>query len=134
MDTISIARELGKAIQEDSRFIKLMTLQQANDADEALQKLIGEFNLKRIDLNNEINKEDKDQDKIAVLNGEVRDIYGKIMANPNMSAYNDAKNEVDGMVDFIMQILRGSVNGENPDTIEQSSGCSGSCSSCSGCH
>ena len=52
-----------------------------------------------------------------------------------IAAYNDAKNEVDGLVDFVMQILRGSLDGEDPDQIEQKSGgCSGSCASCSGCH
>ena len=89
----------------------------------------------RIDLNGEINKSEKDQEKITAINGEVKELYAQIMANKNMSAYNDAKNEVDGLVDFVMQILRGSLDGEDPDQIEQKSGgCSGSCSSCSGCH
>ena len=42
-------------------------------------------------------------------------------------------NNNDDTVDFVMQILRGSINGEDPDLIEKKSGCSGSCSSCSGC-
>ena len=121
MDVIATARQLGKAIQQDERYLRLMVAQQMNDSDEELQSLIGKFNLKRIDLNGEINKSEKDQEKIT--------------ANKNMSAYNDAKNEVDGLVDFVMQILRGSLDGEDPDQIEQKSGgCSGSCSSCSGCH
>ena len=96
--------------------------------------MIGQFNLKRVDLNNEINKTDKDTARVEALNHEVRELYGKIMARPTMYAYNDAKTELDNLMDFVLQILRGSVNGEDPDTIQQQTGCSGSCSSCSGCH
>ncbi|MEM1483539.1 YlbF family regulator [Oscillospiraceae bacterium PP1C4] len=134
MDVIATARELGKTIQQDERYIKLALMQQQNDADTELQSLIGEFNLKRIDLNNEINKTEKEQDKITALNDQIKEIYGKIMANKNMNDYNSAKNELDALMDFVLQILRGSVNGENPDTIQQKTDCSGGCSSCSGCH
>ena len=134
-DVIQIARELGKALQKDERFVRLISLSQANDEDQALQDMIGQFNLKRIDLNNEINKTEKDQDKIKALNDEIKALYGQLMSNENMNAYQQAKTELDETVDFILQIIRGSINGEDPDSIEQKSGgCSGSCSSCSGCH
>ena len=133
MDVITMARQLGKALQQDEGYLRLMVAQQQNDADEALQALIGKFNLARINLNTELNKTDKDQARVTALNEEVRAIYGQIMANENMAAYNEAKTEFDDTVDFVMQILRGSTNGEDPDLIEKQSGCSGSCSSCSGC-
>ncbi|MGI5967804.1 MULTISPECIES: YlbF family regulator [Anaerotruncus] len=134
MDVIAIARELGKAIQQDENYLRMMTAQQQNDEDAALQQLIGEFNLKRIALNNEINKADKDQEAINKVNDEIKEIYGKIMTNENMLAYNEAKAGLDSMVDFVLQILRGSVNGQDPDLIEQQASCGGSCDSCSGCH
>ena len=134
MDVISLARQLGKAIQQDESYIKMMHCAQVNDEDQELQDLIGQFNLKRVDLNNEINKSDKDQSRIDALNEEVRELYGKLMTNTSMTAYNDAKNEMDDLMDFVIQILRGSINGDDPDTIQYNTGCSGSCASCSGCH
>ena len=133
MDVIAMARQLGKALQQNEGYLRLMVAQQQNDADETLQALIGKFNLARINLNTELNKTDKDQARVTALNEEVRAVYGQIMDNENMSAYNKAKTEFDDTVDFVMQILRGSINGEDPDLIEKQSGCSGSCSSCSGC-
>ena len=133
MDVIAMARQLGKALQQDEGYLRLMVAQQQNDADETLQALIGKFNLARINLNTEQNKTDKDQARVTALNEEVRAVYGQIMDNENMAAYNKAKTEFDDTVDFVMQILRGSINGEDPDLIEKQSGCSGSCSSCSGC-
>ena len=95
MDVISLARQLGKAIQQDESYIKMMHCAQVNDEDQELQDLIGRFNLKVVDLNNEINKSDKDQSRIDALNEEVRELYGKLMTNTSMTAYNDAKNEMD---------------------------------------
>ena len=133
MDVIAMARQLGKALQQNEGYLRLMVAQQQNDADETLQALIGKFNLARINLNTELNKTDKDQARVTALNEEVRAVYGQIMDNENMAAYNKAKTEFDDTVDFVMQSLRGSINGEDPDLIEKQSGCSGSCSSCSGC-
>ena len=133
MDVIAMARQLGKALQQDEGYLRLMVAQQQNDADETLQALIGKFNLARINLNTELNKTDKDQARVTALNEEVRAVYGQIMDNENMAAYHKAKTDFDDTVDFVMQILRGSINGEDPDLIEKQSGCSGSCSSCSGC-
>lgn len=133
MDLIQMTRELGKAIQQDERYIKLCIARDNNDNDEHLQDLIGEFNLKRVELNQEAARPDKDQDKLNKLNETIRAMYKEIMENPNMIAFNDAKQEIDNLMNFINQILVLSVNGENPDTIEQQTGCSGSCATCSGC-
>ena len=48
---------------------------------EELQNLIGEFNLARMDLNNEIGKIERSDARIAELNEKVNDLYGKIMAD-----------------------------------------------------
>ena len=99
MDVIAMARQLGKALQQDEGYLRLMVAQQQNDADETLQTLIGKFNLARINLNTELNKTDKDQARVTALNEEVRAVYGQIMDNENMAAYNKAKTEFDDTVD-----------------------------------
>lgn len=135
MDVIATARTLGKAIQEDERFIRVINCSHANDENAELQDLIGRFNLRRVDLNNELNKAERDQEKVDALNKEIHEIYDQLMGHEGMVAYNEAKNELDNLMELIMQIIRGSMNGDDPDTIElQAGGCSGSCGSCSGCH
>ena len=42
---------------------------------------VGEFNLARMDLNNEIGKPERSDERIAELNQKVNDLYGKIMAD-----------------------------------------------------
>ena len=134
MDIIAMARELGKAIQQDERYKRIDAAKKANDADQALQDLIVKFNLKRSELSTEMAQENKDPEKLNALDKELKELYRDVMANENMVEFNAAKVEVDTMMNFISEILYGSVNGENPDTIEMQTGCGGNCASCGGCH
>ena len=132
---IEMAKEMGDPIQMDQRFIRTQMAQAAADEDEALQGLIGEFNLKRLAVNNEYGKEDKDDAKIRELDMELREIYGRLMENENMKAYQTAKAELDEVLNRINRILTLSAQGEDPQKADvELSGCSGNCSSCAGCH
>ena len=134
MDIIDQVRALALELQKDQRYLVLENARRMNDADEELQQQIGEFNLARIDLNNEISKPEKDADRIAELNDKVRKIYGDIMSNESMVAYNEAKNGVDQLMQYINAILVTAVNGGDPMTVEEPSSCGGDCAGCSGCH
>ena len=105
MDTISMARELGKLIQADPRYDAYIKAKETNDKDEELQKLINDFTMKRYELNMEMSKTDKDTDKVKELDGVIKNIYGEIMVNPNMAAFNAAKNAMDGMLAEINNII-----------------------------
>ncbi len=135
MDTITLARELGKAIQQEESYKNLMTAQEKADADTELQTLIGDFNLKRMAINNEASKKERDQEKLAQLNTEMREAYAKIMSNENMVAYNDAKEAFDMLANRVLAIVQQSCEGADPETADfTQSSCSGSCSTCGGCH
>ncbi|MBQ8902909.1 MAG: YlbF family regulator [Oscillospiraceae bacterium] len=136
MDSIKAARELGKAIQADPRYIDYVNAKEANDKDEELQNLIGEFNLKRQSIQYEMNKGDeKDADKIAKLNTEMQECYGKVMGNVNMANFVIVKNALDKLLEDVNMIISMCCEGEDPDTCEPAAhACSGSCSTCGGCH
>ncbi|MCM1226090.1 MAG: YlbF family regulator [Clostridium sp.] len=135
MDVVSMARELGKLIQQDERYGAYVKAKELNDKDEELQRLIHEFEAKRYELNMEMSKTDKDADKLKELDGVIKNVYGEIMVNPSMAAFNKAKNAMDGMLAEINNVITASANGEDPETCpSQPSGCSGSCSTCGGCH
>ena len=51
-----------------------------------------------------------------------------------MAAYNEAKNGMDMLMNQINAILVMSVNGEDPETCDPAPSCTGSCSTCGGCH
>ncbi len=134
MDLIKQAREMGKAIQASEEYAKLKKAQEANDNDEELQDLIGKFNLKRMELNNLLAKDEKDEEKLGKMNQELRDLYQSVMSNVHMAEYNEAKNAMDMLMNQVNAILVLSVNGEDPETCDPAPSCSGSCSTCGGCH
>ena len=68
MDCIDLFKRAAVALQTDSRYLVLDQTRKANDKDEELQNLIGEFNLARMDLNNEIGKSERNDARIAELN------------------------------------------------------------------
>ena len=134
MDIIEKARELGKLIQQEESYIALQEAQADADEDMDLQNLIGDFNMKRMSINNEASKKDKDSDKLALLNSQMREDYSKIMSNKNMIAYNEAKDAFDMVANRVLAIVQQSAEGADPETADYStSSCSGSCSTCGGC-
>ena len=135
MTIIEKTRELGKLIQEDSRYIEFYDAARANDNDPELQKLIGEFNLKRMNLNQEMQKENKDGEVMTALDDEIREIYQQIMANKCMARYNDAKEALDSLLKSVNYIISASANGQDPFEVPEQppQSCSGSCASCGGC-
>ena len=135
MDLIQMAREMGKVLQASEEYKNYEAARKANDEDQALQDGIGRFNLRRMEMSQEMQKENKDEKKLQALNEELQQIYTEVMGNPNMMAYNIAKQDLDELMQKVNAILSMCVNGEDPDTCEiPEHGCTGSCESCGGCH
>ena len=65
MTVIEAARVLGEVVQADERYKEYVKCKDENDKDEALQNLIGEFNLVRQNLAMESDKPDGER-KTAV--------------------------------------------------------------------
>lgn len=131
---LEMAKDMGEALQQDDRYVSLQMAQAKADEDEALQALIGEFNLKRMALATEENKEDKDNAKLQALDEELREVYARVMANDSMQAYNAARHSMDALLNGINRILMLSAQGEDPQSIEPEHSCGGNCGSCGGCH
>lgn len=132
-DMIALARQLGHAIQAEDFYKNLQTAKEAADNDAALQALISEFNLKRIAINNEACKSDRDEDALRALNEEMRTVYSQVMQNEHMTAYNDAKQDFDRALQRVIAIINQSAQGEDPDTTDYSEDCTHDCSTCGGC-
>ena len=117
------ARALGKAIQADPRYQAYHAAKKANDADEALQQEIQEFNLKRMSYQRETERlaEQQNPERIQKLEQKIQELYLSINANANMAAFEAAKQAMDGMMQEVDMILTLCANGEDPDT------CGGGC-------
>jgi len=137
MDLEKMARELGKAIQQDERYIKYVKAREANDADTELNDLMGKIQLIHASYQHEASKEDVNEQKLEAYDKEFNEVYTLIMGNKNMQPYEEAHKEIDEMMKYLTGILTLCVCGEDPDTCDPNAhaGCNGNCSSCgSDCH
>lgn len=137
MSVIEMTRKLGAEIQKDERYLKFSEARKNNDGDSELNDLIGKLNLVQLSYQQEAGREEADEAKMADYDKQFRELYGKIMSNPNMQAYEAARQEVDNMMNYVMQLLSLCVNGEDPETCEpvpEGHSCGGECGSCGGCH
>lgn len=136
MDVITKVRELGAAIQQDERYLAFAEAKKANDEDAALNELIGKLNLIQMSYQNESEKETVDEKKLEQLDADFRNVYGEIMLNESMKNFEEKKQAVDDMMNYVINILTLCVNGEDPATCEPASeggDCTGNCASCGGC-
>ena len=134
MDVIELTRELGKAIQQDDRFIAYNLAKQANDNDKELQEDMDKFSQLRKDLGTAMSAEEPDKDKIGELDKELKTVYNKIMSNKNMVVFEAAQKALEDLVNNVQQIITLCANGEDPATCQpQTSSCTGSCATCGGC-
>ena len=136
MTVIEQTRELGKALQQDERYKRYIKACEVNDTDTEVQKAIGDFNLKRAELSKEMKEPSKNADRLTELDKEIREMYDEIMAMPKMVEFNEAKADMDKLLDSINYIGSTAANGEDPATCPEEAphACSGSCSTCGGCH
>ncbi|MBP3746422.1 MAG: YlbF family regulator [Ruminococcus sp.] len=135
MDVMELTRELGKAIQQDDRYIAYNLAKQVNDNDAELNADIEKFDALRSELN-EIMRKDvqaEDTDKLKELDESIKAQYQKIITNKNMVVFQAAQKSLETLINNINQIITMCANGEDPETCQPTSGCSGSCATCGGC-
>ena len=136
MTVIELTRQLGAAIQQDERYAAYEEARKANEADDALNSLIGKINLVQMNYQNEAAKgEEASAEAMEGFAKEFEQLYREIMLNGNMVKFEAAKTAVDDMMNEIMGILAMCVDGQDPATCTpEEHHCSGSCDSCGGCH
>lgn len=129
MDVLEMAKELGKAIAGSELMTAFKKAEDAQNNDDKAQQLIGEYNLKRMQLMQRAQKEDATQEEFEKIRKELSDEFDKLMQYEPIKNYVTAKNELDTVLEQVNNIISFYVTGKTAND-----GCSGSCSSCSGCH
>ncbi len=132
---INLTRKLGAEIQGSEEYKNFVAAKTANDNSKELQDMIGEFNVTRMNMDELLQAEEKDEAKVQELNEKLRGLYAKIMQSKEMTDYNIAKTALDEVVKQVYGLLELILNGEDPETAKfEEHNCSGSCSTCGGCH
>lgn len=134
MDAITMFKQAAAQLQKEEAYLYYAHARKENDEDTALQDQIGAFNLLRMELSQAMADENADEAKTQQLNQKLSDMYTKIMESDSMLKYNEAKTGLDTVLNYVNAIIQAACNGEDPALVEEPHGCTGSCSSCGGCH
>lgn len=122
---IEKARELGELIQSSDEMKRVKQAEIAQEADDAAQALLKEFNMQRMNLARDMQKGDISREDAVKKNNEAFDELLK--KSDTVKEYVDAKSEFDGLVNQVNQILNFYITGQDPN-------CTHDCSTCGGCH
>ena len=126
MDIFELAAQLGRALKEDERLVKLDEAKKAYESDKELQKLMVEYEVQQKALQHEITKEERDTMFIDVIQKRIDELYKSIMSHPVFTQLNEAQAEVNVLMNEVNGTITYNITGEKP------SACTGSCSTCGG--
>lgn len=121
-------RELGQAIMDSDTVKNLKEAEEAQMQDAEALQLASAYNLHREKWIEEAKEGGLTKEKLEETRKKIDEEYAALSANETIARYLACKKEWDAMVTTLNQMLNYYLTGETE------SGCSGSCSSCQGCH
>ena len=123
-----LAAELGKALKDDEKLVRLDNAKKAYEADKVLQKYMIEYEVQQKAMQREVAKPERDLHFIEVIQARIDELYQKITEHPVFAELNRAQAEVNELMNRVNQTIMTQITGEEP------SGCAHDCSKCGGCH
>lgn len=127
-EVFRLAAELGKALKEDERLIRLADAKKAYQNDEAVQSALREYEADQQAIQDELVKPDKDMLLVDRLQTRTEELYRQITGAESFLALNEAQKTVNDLMNAVNNTITFTVTGEM-------SACTHDCSSCGGgCH
>ena len=128
MDILDAAKEIGIALEQSEEFKQLDEATKIQNNDDEAQRLIGEYNLVRLQLMQKMQGKDMTDEQLNQIRMQLADEFDKLMQYEIIKNYIDAKETFDNLYNKVKNVIDFYASGE------KSGGCSGSCSTCGGCH
>ena len=128
MNAFEIAAQLGKALKEDEKLVRLDNAKKAYEADGDLQKMMVEYEVQQKAMQYEITKEERDTLLIDGIQKRINELYDAIMAHPVFVELNEAQADVNELMNAINNTITFEITGEMPSCTHDCSTCGGGCS------
>ena len=122
-----LAAELGKALKEDERLVRLEAAKKAYESDGDLQKMMVEYEVQQKALQGEITREERDTHFIDTIQKRINQLYEQIMAHPVFLELNEAQAEVNELMNAVNNTITFHITGETPSCTHDCSTCGGGC-------
>ena len=126
MTIFELATELGKAIREDERMIRMEKAKEAYESSEKIGNLMMEYGIQQQALTTMGDGEEIDTDALARIQDRIDEIYAEITLDPIFKELDEAQQAVNELMESVNNTIMFNATGQTP--------CTHDCSSCSGCH
>ncbi len=127
MEIFELAAELGKALKNDERLVKLEAAKKAYENEPELQKCLVEYEVQQKAMQHEITKSERDTMFIDVIQKRIDELYKKIMEHPVFVQLNEAQAEVNELMNAVNSTITFHITGETPSCTHDCSTCGGGC-------
>ena len=128
MTIFELAAELGRALKNDDKLIKLAQAKKKYEEEHELQKMLVEYEVQQKALQVELTKEERDTMFIDVIQKRINDLYDAVMNHPVFIELNDAQAEVNELMNAVDNTITFEITGELPSCTHDCSTCGGGCS------
>lgn len=123
-------RELGQALLESECYHRLKAAEDKAMQNAEAAAAMAEYLEKRSDIQALMQSDNPDPGALKRISDEMDEAQQRLQMIDDILALNQARSEFDGLIGQVNQVLQFIVTGN----MEQPSGCTGSCATCSGCH
>ena len=126
MTVFELAAELGKALKEDEKLVRLAEAKMAYEGDNVIKKYMIEYEVQQKALQVELTKPERDTLFIDVIQKRIDELYKLIMEHPVFVELNEAQAEVNELMNAVNNTISFEITGELPNS------CTHNCSTCGG--
>ena len=127
MTVFELAAELGRALKDDAKLVRLADAKKAYEGDKVLQKYMVEYEVQQKALQVELVKEERDTLFIDVIQKRIDELYKLIMEHPIFVELNEAQAEVNELMNAVNNTISFEITGELPSCTHKCSTCGGAC-------
>ena len=127
MTAFELAAQLGKALKEDEKLVRLANAKKAYEEDKELQKYMIEYEVQQKALQMEITREERDTLFIENIQKRIDVLYREIMEHPVFIELNEAQSDVNELMNAVNNTITFHITGEQPSCSHDCSTCGGGC-------
>ncbi len=126
MSIYSLAAQLGQAIKEDERMIRMEKAKAAYESSDKIGNLMMEYAIQQQALTAMGDGEEIDTDALTRIQDRIDEIYAEITLDPVFKELDEAQAAVNELMETVNNTIMFNATGKTP--------CSHDCSTCGGCH
>ena len=128
MEIMDMAAMLGQRMKTEPEAVRFLKAREAFNESVELRTAFSEYNVQRMLLEQEANKEDIDNELVKRIDTRIDELFEMITHHPIYVEIEESQNALNEALKKVMDKITEQITGEAP------AGCTHDCSTCGGCH